>query len=302
MTRQRGGAAPAWDSVSRHRRAEVVAVDRLTTTGTVRITLAVSDDRPFAFSPGHWVGIEEEVPGRGTLRSPYCVFSPPGENRRFEILVRVFPEGPLAHHLASLRPGAPVRFRGPSGRSMLPKEPGTDLVLVATGVGISPLHSLCLDLLAHDDHRPIRLYWGLRLSDDICLVDELDRLAASHRNFTYRISLSEPPPRWSQLRGRVTESVPPLLKTLVGSRFVLSGNGAMVEEMEVALSSLGVDRTLIHGERFFNIRHRPDPATTEAIVARFVARDLRSEHINLADPAQMFPLHRDVHGRVVGPP
>src|SRR5947199_269342 len=79
---------------------------------------------------------------------------------------------------------------------------------------------------------PIRLYWGLRLVDDICLTDDLDRLAAALPDFRYAISLSQPSPDWSGLRGRLTESVPPLLETLGGKRFYLAGNGAMCEEME----------------------------------------------------------------------
>ncbi|MHB1535922.1 MAG: ferredoxin--NADP reductase [Acidimicrobiales bacterium] len=305
MERLRPGddSRPTWEKVSRYdRRADVVKVERLTETGTVKITFEVADDRPFVFSPGFWIGIEEELPGLGVRRSPYCVFSPPGDDRRFAILIRVFPEGPLAHHLASLRRGDRVRFRGPAGRSMLPKEPGTELVLLATGVGISPFYSLCRHLLAQGDRRRIRLFWGLRLPSDLCLTDELDEMASRHENFDYRISLSQPPPGWSHLRGRVTESVPPLLDRLGGRRFLLSGNGAMVEEMEMALSSLGVDRTFIHGERFFHVRHRPDTATMDAIVSRFVAHDLQRALTNLDDLDLIFPLHRDVHGRVVGPP
>lgn len=298
-----GDSQPTWARVSRYdRRAEVVAVERLTETGTVKITLKVSDDRPFVFSPGHWIGIEEDVPGVGVRRSPYCILSPPpaDDDRTFAILPRVFPEGPLATHLASRRRGDPIHFRSPAGRSMLPREPDHDLILLATGVGISPFYSLCHHLLAQGERRRIELYWGLRLTDDICLLDDLDALAARHPNFTYQISLSQPPPGWSQLRGRVTESVPPLLERLGGKLFFLSGNGAMVEEMETALSFRGVDRTVIHGERFFNIRHRPDPATMDATVSRFIAHDLDAG-LTLDDPALIFPLHRDVHGRVVGP-
>jgi ferredoxin-NADP reductase len=294
---------PAWAKVSRYdRRAQVVAVDRLTETGTVKITFEVIDGRPFVFSPGHWVGIEEDVPGLGPRHSPYCIFSPPGDSRLFDILIRVFSEGPLAHHLASLRPGYPIHFRGPAGRSMLPKEPDTDLIMLATGVGISPFRSLCRHLLTHGDTRTIKFYWGLRLAEDVCLLDELDGLAARHRNFTYQISLSQPPPGWPNLRGRVTESVPPLLDRLAGKRFFLAGNGAMIEEMEMALSSLGVDRTFIHMERFFNIRHRPDTATMEAILGRFVAHDLPAGITDLKDLDRIFPLERDVRGRRAGPP
>ena len=289
-----------WDKESRfNRRAEVVAVHRLTVTGTVRIRARVTDDGPFDFSPGQFVAIEDDVRGVGLQHSPYCLFTPPSVDRTFELLVRVFPEGPLSHWLASLPPGSPLRFRGPSGRSMVPREAGRELVLMATGVGISPFHSLLVHLLQTGDPTPVRLYWGLRLVDDICLTDDLDRLAGALPDFRYAISLSQPDADWTGLRGRLTHSVPPLLETLGGKRFYLSGNGAMCEEMEIALSDQGVDRTLIHQERFFNARHHADQATIDAMLGLFVARDLFSPHTEQQAPL-LFAIERDVHGRRVG--
>lgn len=295
-----GSGDRMWERESRFgRRAEIVAVDRLTPTGTVRIRARVTDDQPFDFKPGQFVAIQEDVRGVGLQHSPYCLFTPPSVERAFELLIRVFPEGPLSHWLSSLPPGSPLHFRGPSGRSMLPKEPETELVLMATGVGISPFHSLLVHLLQTGDHRPIRLYWGLRLVDDICLTDDLDRLVAALPDFRYAISLSQPPADWTALRGRLTESVPPLLETLGGKRFYLSGNGAMCEEMEIALSDQGVDRSFIHQERFFNARHRAEQATIDAMLARFVAHDLFSPHAESQAPL-LFAIERDVHGRKVG--
>ena len=106
---------------------------------------------------------------------------------RFELLVPVVPGGPLSEYLGSLRPGAEVAFRGPAGRSMVPKDLDRDLVLVATGVGVGPLCSLASHLLVRGFERPIELFWGLRLAEDICLTEELDRLALEHPNFSYRI-------------------------------------------------------------------------------------------------------------------
>ena len=289
-----------WEQASRFNRgAEVVSVDRLTLTGTVRIRARVTDDRPFHYVPGQFVAIQEDVPGVGLQHSPYCMFVPDAGDQHFEMLLRVFPEGPLSHFLSSMTPGTPLHFRGPSGRSMLPKDPDSELVLLATGVGISPYHALVRHLLATGDRRRICLYWGLRLVEDICLTDGLDALAAAHPNFTYAITLSQPPPEWKGLRGRLTESVPPLLDRLGGKRFYLSGNGAMAEEMEIALSDMGVDRSLIHQERFFNARHKAEQATIDAIVSRFVANDLFSPHVELQAPL-LFAIERDVHGRKIG--
>jgi ferredoxin-NADP reductase len=266
-----------WGNVSRYdRRAEILSTTWLTDTGTVRIAFRVTDDRPFSFLPGQWIGLEEEVPGVGPRRSSYCIFSPPSDDGCFELLLRVLPDGPLSNHLVALDEGYQVKFRGPLGRTMLPKEPDAQMVLLATGVGIAPLYSLCRHLQATGDQRRIRLYWGLRLTDDICLLDELDELVRGLACFSFEISLSQPPSGWPHLQGRVTESVPPLLERLGGTRFCLSGNGAMIEEMELALCSLGVDRTSISEEKFFNLKHRPDRATMDAIMARFVAEDLLS--------------------------
>ncbi len=292
-----------WEQESRFsRRAEVVSVDRLTTTGTVRIRARVTDDRPFDYKPGQFLAIQQDVPGVGLQHSPYCMFKPVADDRSFEMLIRVFPEGPLSHYLASAQPGAPLAFRGPSGRSMLPKDDdhSSELVLMATGVGISPFHALLLHLLPRGDRRRIRLFWGLRLVEDICLTDELNALAAAYPNFSYAITLSQPSDDWTGLRGRITESVPPLLETLGGKRYYLSGNGAMAEEMEIALSDMGVDRTFLHQERFFNARHHAEQATVDAIVARFVASDLFSPRAEAQAPL-LFAIERDIHGRKVGP-
>jgi ferredoxin-NADP reductase len=289
-----------WERESRFgRRAEVVSVERLTVTGTVKIRGRVVDDRPFDFKPGQFIAIQEDVPGVGPQHSPYCMFVPAGPDRTFEMLIRVFPEGPLSHFLASMKPGTPLHFRGPSGRSMLPKEEDEALVMLCTGVGVSPLHATIVHLLRNGERRPIQLFWGLRLVEDICLTDELDRLAAAHPNFTYAISLSQPEDGWTGLRGRVTETVPPLLETLGGKRFYLSGNGAMAEEMELALSGMGVDRALMHQERFFNARYRAEPAVVDAIIASFVARDLFAPQVEAQAPL-LFAIERDVHGRKWG--
>jgi ferredoxin-NADP reductase len=258
------------------RRAEVTSVEQLTATGTVRLGFRVIDDQEFTFHPGRFVGIEAMVAGIGYRRSPYCILSPPSAERAFELLVRVVPQGPLSCYLGSLRVGDVISFRGPTGRSMVPKEENTELVLLATGVGISPFVSLTSKLLDEGFERPIRLYWGLRLREDICLLDELDELARRSELFRYQISLSRPPAGWTGLRGRLTESVPPLLETLGDKHFYLVGNGAMNREMFAALSDLGVPKQLVYEEHYFNPKHVPDPATVEVIKGRFVANDLFS--------------------------
>ncbi len=256
------------------RRAQVTGYETLTTTGTVRITFAVVDDEPWTFDPGHFVGIRADIAQAGSRRSPYCISSPPNDHRTFRLLVRLVPQGPLSIYLGGLHMGDVITFRGPSGRSMMPEDDETEMVLLATGVGIGPLLSFLQQQLPDGWEAPIQLFWGLRQVEDICLLDELDGLAGEHANFRYQISLSQPPRDWAGLRGRLTESVPPLLPTLGGKRFYLVGNGAMVEEVSSVLSDMGVDKKQIYEEAYFNVRYRPHPGDLAQIRSRFVASDL----------------------------
>jgi ferredoxin-NADP reductase len=280
------------------RRAEVTAYETLTPTGTVRITFRVTDDQPFDFRPGQFVGIQADVPGFGLRRSPYCIISAPNSERTFQLLVRLVPEGPLSYYLGDLEVGDVIAFRGPSGRSMAARAAGTeDCILLATGVGVGPFMSLVEDLGRQGFDRPMFLIWGLRLVEDICLVEELDELARRHPFFRYEISLSQPPPEWEGLRGRVTESAPPLIGELSGKRFYLVGNGAMIEEIATVLSDLGVDREFIYEEVYFNVRYRAEPAELAAIRSRFAPSGLFAPYADLEAGIFYSELTRDIPNR-----
>ncbi len=254
------------------RRAEVTAVQRLTTTGTDLLTLRVIDGEDFDFQPGQFIGLAVEL--NGALRTrPFCVWSARGCPSVLQLLVRVVPDGPLSQYLAARAPGDVLAFRGPLGRSMVPEHPGGRVELICTGVGVGPFLGLIGHLIERGDDRPVRLYWGLRLTEDICLTDELEALARDHPDFAYQLSLSRPPPEWRGLAGRVTHTVPPLLESLRDRHFVLCGNGAMIAELHGALYEAGVPAERIHREFYFNTRYRPDPATVAAVRQRFTAKD-----------------------------
>ncbi|HUR22270.1 MAG TPA: FAD-binding oxidoreductase, partial [Acidimicrobiales bacterium] len=276
-----GAAEGRWfDSARYRRRARVTSVAALTSTGTVKVAFEVVDGAPFHFDPGQFVGIEAHFEGLGYRRSPYCILSAPTEEPVFDLLVRVVPQGPLSQHLASLSPGDQVAFRGPTGRSMVPPDDDRAIELFATGTGVAPFYSLARHLLAEGYPEPMRLWWGLRSAEDICLTDELDALATAYPSFAYQVTLSQPTAEWTGLRGRVGESVPPLLETLGGKRYYLAGNGAMLEEMAFALSDMGVDHRYIYKEPYFNGTHEADRDVVAEIRERFVATDLFSAFAN----------------------
>lgn len=239
------------------------------------------DGQPFRFVPGQFVAIDANLHRLGYRRSPYCIFSAPSDDRIFQLLVRTVPIGPMSLFLTGLDEGDVVGFRGPTGHSMSPRLADTELILLATGVGLGPCHSLISHLAP--TKRRMKLYWGLRLETDICLTDELDELARANPAFSFEIALSRPPPGWSGLPGRITESVPPRLETLGHKIFYLTSNGRMIAEMKAALEEKGVPAANIYVESFFEHRHRPSTAAVRAIRDRFVATDLVPMFTSLND-------------------
>jgi hypothetical protein len=63
--------------------------------------------------------------------------------------------------------------------------------------------------------------------------------------------------------------------------------------MATALSDLGVDKTFVYEEAFFNGRHKADPVVLAAIRDRFVAYDLFSPHRH--QEAGLFHLDRPLN-------
>lgn len=256
------------------RRAQLVRRGELTPTGTILLGFAVVDHEPFRFLPGQFVAVDMDHPELGYRRSPYCLYGASEEDRMFDLLVRVVPDGPVSIFLGDLEIGDVIGFRGPSGHSMVPREPDTHLILIATGVGMGPCRCLLRHLAGSEPDRRATLYWGLREKDDVCLLDELLALERALPNFDWHVSMSCSDSDWPPLKGRVTETVPPLLETLADKHFYLTSNGAMISEMSAALRDVGVPSSRIYEESFFNHKHRPSAEEVEVIAARFVASDL----------------------------
>src|SRR5262249_41762506 len=85
--------------------------------------------------------------------------------------------GVASHYLCDLRPGDEVQVTGPAGKTfLLPDNPGTDLILVATGTGIAPfrafLHRLYGELPRWTG--TVWLFFGVRTEAECLYRDELE--------------------------------------------------------------------------------------------------------------------------------
>ena len=154
----------------------VAAVER-ELADTVTLSLDVPDGSAMPL-PGQFAMLW--VPGVGEIPISYSGIGP---GRRVEHTVRAV--GATSAALAALRPGDPLGVRGPLGRGWrLDDLDGTDLLIIAGGLGLAPLRPV-VELADGLDVRSVRLLVGARSPELVLYADQIER-------------------RWSDLRPVVT--------------------------------------------------------------------------------------------------
>jgi ferredoxin-NADP reductase len=119
-----------------------------------------------------------------------------------------FPPGRSSNHLHDhIEVGDLLQARAPAGHFHLDRG-DAPVVLVAGGIGITPLLSMLNWSLAEQPGREIWLFYGVRNSRELIMKAHLETLAAAHPNFHLRICFSDPLPedqvnRDYQHQGRV---------------------------------------------------------------------------------------------------
>ena len=114
----------------------------------LQLTVSFSDD--FTFQPGQWVNFRFP---EGVSRA-YTIASAPQRPEAVQLCVRIG-AGKGGESLRRLEAGAEVSVEGPHGEFLLPEDDDRSVVFLAGDVGIAPIRSIVLHMLAEKDPRPI---------------------------------------------------------------------------------------------------------------------------------------------------
>jgi ferredoxin-NADP reductase len=130
-------------------------------------------------------------------------------------------------------------------------EQGPGFVLIAGGIGITPLRSMCETLADRQDVRPVLLFYGGRDYESLTFREQLDALAA-RMNLKIVYVLERPCASWQGERGFITADLlrrylPPQYRRF---QYFVCGPPALMNAMERTLPAMGVPQELVHTERF----------------------------------------------------
>jgi ferredoxin-NADP reductase len=223
--------------------------------------LAVFDETPdirtfrmarpegFEFKAGQFLTIRVRADGKEHARC-YSISSPPGAQGHLEITVKRIGLVSGALH-STVRPGSTVSVRPPGGAFIYPAGEDRPIVLIAGGVGITPLMCMLRHAIDAEPTRPVTLFYSVRTVEDIAFCDEIQMLARRHGQFRAFIAISDGPAGPEFYPGRVCEE---LLATgapdIVHAVCLICGPPPMLDATTALLTKMGVPQPQISFEIF----------------------------------------------------
>jgi predicted ferric reductase len=206
--------------------------------------------RPLAFAPGQFAWLRLRRWGLFGDH-PFTIASGTRTDGTVEFTVRHI--GDYTRTLGRLSPGARVFLDGPHGSFSVDHTHATGLVLLAGGVGITPMMSMLRTLADRGDRRPHRLLVSGRSPDDLLFTDELEDLQ-ERLHLTVVPTLTRPHPDWTGPTGRIDAT---MLATVLPGPFrrnqldyFLCGSAPFVNGVSTALDEIGIPRQRVHTEQF----------------------------------------------------
>ena len=238
-----------------------------------------------AHEPGQFLTLVLDVPGQPQpVILCYSICSPP-DGRGYTIGVKRLgpppltdhPPGVASTHLAdAVEEGSALAVRAPAGRFTLTPGDPSPAVLLAGGIGVTPLLGMLEGLVARGETRPVHFYLGVQGGRQHPFRARLAALAAAHDWLTLHVAYSRPgrdeqEGRDFDHRGRVTldllrRTLPPLDANPV---FCVCGPGSMLADLTAGLEGLGVppSRVLVEAFGKASVKHMTRRLTKRLKVA-----------------------------------
>jgi predicted ferric reductase len=220
-----------------------------TAVTTVVLRPRHSWQRGLRFTAGQFAWLR--IHGKYWDEHPFTIASSAEHPRRLEFTIRDV--GTFTTRIPALQPGTRVRLDGPHGAFTVPAATTRPLLMIAGGVGITPMMSILRTMAHRGEQAPCLLVVGARREDELLFRDELHSLQ-SQLDLQVIEVLSEPPPGWTGSTGRVGEElISQLLPTrqlrnLIG--LYVCGPSGMVASMRDIAVARGVPLERIHTEQF----------------------------------------------------
>jgi len=212
------------------------------------ICLKLRPDAKLQYKAGQFINIfKDEVTSRS-----YSLASVPGIDEHLQFHIRKLADGLVSnwiHH--ALKVGDSIKISHATGDCFyVPESTDQNLLLIATGCGLSPLYGIIRDALLQGHCGTIKLYHGGHSAESAYMIRELESLSLRHKNFAYTpcVSGERVPPGFAA--GRAQDIALNDNADLSGWRVYLCGHPEMVAQGKKLAFFAGASMSSIYADPF----------------------------------------------------
>jgi ferredoxin-NADP reductase len=226
--------------------------DETPTVKTFRLMEPNMGSIPFTFLPGQYASITSEIDGK-KVRRAYTIASSPTQSDYVELTVKREDQGLESRHLHDhARTGDLLEITAPAGSFFFTGKEAEGIVLIAGGVGITPMMSVLRSLTDRSYPYEIHLIYGVRAPADLIFRDECAYLASRHPNVTIlSIVSSADGTDWKGAVGLINaDFIAGCVTDITKRRIHLCGPPAMMEAVKASLEELHVPPDQVKTEDF----------------------------------------------------
>ena len=204
------------------------------------------------FLPGQWVDLFIDT-GPSVEVGGYSITSTPLQHGSIELAVKKLAHGAAAAYLHDrARVGEVVEIHGGSGGFHHEPEWQGPLVLVAGGIGITPLISILRYVDQSHFGNPVMLIYGASSPSELLFQEEIKATAARNPAIRYGFTVSHPgKEHWEGPVGRISLDILRENAPEHDSLYYLCGPPSFQDDMAVLVARMGVEDSMVRAERWW---------------------------------------------------
>ncbi len=219
---------------------------------TYAVELTPNKGGVFPYGPGQFAFVTFHSKALPLERHPWTISSTP--TRPESLIFTIKRTGDFTSSIGRLKSGDRAVVDGPYGLFSYPahvRDPNEELVMVAGGVGVTPMHSMLRYMADRGDARKTTLIWSNRTEADLLCREELEAIKAKLPNLTIHHVLT----RQRDYQGPTGRLDTGMLKELLSgcsheASVFVCGTPPMMDTVCKALKQIGFRAHRIHTERF----------------------------------------------------
>jgi len=221
---------------------KIVEINQATpTVKTLKLDL---QGQPFSFHPGQWIDLYADIDGERKTAG-YTLTSSPNTKGSIEISVKTG-DNPVTRHIHErAKVGDTLHIRGGQGGTYYTRAMGDRLILIAAGIGITPIISI---LRYADEARDVHatLLYSASTQDELLYLHEIE--AIQRRNPLIKARLFVTREKTRHRHGRIDEAALQELALDPDALYFVSGPRDMIMDTVAALKRLGISEASIRYE------------------------------------------------------